>query len=103
MPYQDSIFLQWLRIITGSIFLLFIPGLLLVQAFFDKKEVDFLERMTLSFALSLSVVPLLVFYASYIGMKISALNVFAVVFHFILALCVYILFFQKLSPGVGGK
>lgn len=70
----------------------------MVQAFFDKKEVDFLERMTLSFALSLSVVPLLVFYASYIGMKISALNVFAVVFHFILALCVYILFFQKLSP-----
>jgi len=98
LPYQDSLIVQLIRIVSGSLFLLFIPGLLLVESFLRDSEIDNLEKGTLSIALSLAVVPLLVFYANYVGMKISALNVYAIVFHTILALCIYILFFKKVSP-----
>lgn len=98
LPYQENSVLHYLRIITGSIFILFLPGYLLTEAFFHKYEIDTIEKFALSFALSLSVVPLLVFYSSLIGMKISALNVYAIVFHAVLGLCIYILFFQKVSP-----
>lgn len=95
IPYQDMLIVQILRIITGSIFVLFIPGYLLCEAFFHKNEIDLLERIALSFALSISIVPLLVFYSNLVGMQISALNTYAIVFHLVVLLSIYILFFQK--------
>ena len=45
----------------------------------NEKEIDVIERIALSFALSIAVVPLLVFYLNLIGMKINALNVVLIV------------------------
>lgn len=70
---------QSFRIIFGSFYILFLPGLVLTFAFFRKKEIDIIERIALSFALSIAVVPLLVFYLNLIGMKIDVLNVILVV------------------------
>jgi hypothetical protein len=63
------------RIVFGSVYVLFLPGFILSYNFFDKKEIDALERIALSFGLSIAVVPLLVFYLNLIGMKINTLNV----------------------------
>jgi len=67
------------RIVFGSLYILFLPGLVLTFAFFRDKEIDIIERIALSFALSIAVVPLLVFYLNLIGMKIDVINVVLVV------------------------
>jgi len=64
-----------LRIIFGSIFVLFLPGLVWTFVFFDREEIDVIERAALSFGLSIALVPLFVFYLNYgLGMKISFEN-----------------------------
>jgi LPXTG-motif cell wall-anchored protein len=74
-----------LRIVFGSIYVLFLPGFILTYAFFpktkefDSKEkdsgsIDWIERIALSFALSIAIVPLAVFYLNLIGVKINLLN-----------------------------
>lgn len=103
LPYQENSLLHWLRIISGSVFILFLPGYLLTEVFFEKNEIDILEKTALSFALSVSVIPLLVFYSNLLGMQISALNVYAITFLTIFSLTVYILFFQKLFPRIHQK
>lgn len=67
-----------LRIIFGLIYTLFLPGYILTFIFFPRgeKSIDFLERIALSFALSIAVVPLVIFYLNLIGLKISAINSF---------------------------
>ena len=65
---------QSFRIVFGSVYVLFLPGLVLSFVFFNKKEIDFIERIALSFALSIAVVPLLVFYLNLLGMKINLVN-----------------------------
>lgn len=74
------------RIIFGSIYVLFLPGFVISFIFFpktkefeerDKKEkgaIDWIERIALSFALSIAIVPLAVFYLNLIGLKIGLLN-----------------------------
>lgn len=77
------------RIVFGSVYVLFIPGFIISFIFFqktrefeekkeeDKKEkgaIDWLERIALSFALSIAIVPLLIFYFNLIGIKINVLN-----------------------------
>ena len=84
-------FLESFRIIFGSIYVLFIPGFLISYIFFpqtkpfdekDKKKgkekgtIDWIERIALSFALSIAIVPLTVFYLNLIGLKINLLNSF---------------------------
>lgn len=95
LPYQDALLVQGLRIISGSIFILFLPGLYLSMVFFHKDEIDMLERCALSFALSISIVPLLMFYVNLLGMPIQALSVYAVTLMVIVCSVVYMLFFQK--------
>ena len=68
--------LQILRAIFGSFYVLFIPGLLLTFIFFIKKEIDWLERIILSLALSIAIVPLVIFLFNLVGAKITTLNVF---------------------------
>jgi len=75
-------YLGALRIIFGSIYVLFIPGFIISFIFFpktkkfdsDKEGIDLIERIALSFALSIAIVPLSVFYLNLIGIKINALN-----------------------------
>ncbi len=70
-------------IIIG-ILILFIPGFAVSWLFFDKCQIDWLERVALSFALSVSIVPLLMFYANLMGVPINKLTVISTV---ILILC----------------
>ena len=52
-----------LRIIIGSIFFLFVPGYFVTWAIFpSREELDAVERITLSLAFSISVVPLIVLF-----------------------------------------
>lgn len=77
------------RIVFGSAFVLFLPGFIITYIFFPKnkkesKEIeqkekgslDIIERIALSFALSIAIVPLVVFYLNLIGVKINLLNSF---------------------------
>ncbi len=89
-------FFESLRIVFGSVFVLFLPGLIISYIFFPKTKsfdsdktndekdgksqgIDWIERIALSFALSISVIPLVVFYLNLVGVKINTLNVFFIV------------------------
>jgi len=65
------------RIVFGSVYILFLPGYVLSLAIFRK--LDILERIILSFALSISIVPLLVFYFNLTGIDITLLNISLIV------------------------
>jgi len=76
------------RMVFGSFYVLVLPGLVLTYAFFPsgaEKSIDLIERITLSFALSIACVPLLVFYLNLIGVKINFFNVFWEILFIILA------------------
>jgi uncharacterized membrane protein len=59
----------------GAIYILFIPGLAVSLALFRWQSIEAIERVALSLILSVAVVPLVVFYLSIIGVKISLSNV----------------------------
>jgi len=50
--------LVYIRYILGSIFVLFLPGYTLIKTLFPTKEIDNIERITLSIGTSLTLVPL---------------------------------------------
>lgn len=65
------------RITLGITTILILPGYALTYCFFptQKQEgIDWLERSALSIALSIAVVPLLLFYLNLIGVPITALS-----------------------------
>ena len=64
--------LESLRISFGSIFVLFLPGFVITHLFL--KDQDIIEKIALSFALSIAIVPLTIFYLTKLGMKINPLN-----------------------------
>jgi len=69
-----------IRIISGSVFVLFMPGFAWSFVFFEKEEIDWIERIALSFGLSIALVPLAVFWLNYfIGVKINLVNVSMVI------------------------
>jgi LPXTG-motif cell wall-anchored protein len=81
--------LSALRIVFGSVYVLFIPGFLISYIFFpktkefegkgEKDSIDWIERIALSFALSIAIVPLAVFYLNLVGVRINFLNSFLTV------------------------
>jgi len=48
-----------LRWVLGSVFVLFVPGYVTVEALFQGRELDSIERFALSVGLSLAMVPLI--------------------------------------------
>ncbi len=86
---------QSFRIVFGSVYVLFLPGLVLSFVFFNKKEIDFIERIALSFALSIAVVPLLIFYLNLLGMKINLVNSTLVIAFIIIGSLAAIVFKRK--------
>jgi len=67
--------MEILRIIAGSFFVLFIPGFAWTFVFFGKDEIDVIERIALSFGLSIALVPLIIFYLNYLlGVRITLIN-----------------------------
>jgi uncharacterized membrane protein len=72
--------MQIILIVLGSIFIFYLPGLFLSHVLFAKKEIDGIERMALSFSLSVSVIPLLVFSLNFIfKIRINLLNICLVI------------------------
>jgi uncharacterized membrane protein len=67
--------MEILLTIIAAIFILFLPGFVLSLVFFAWKQIDMIERLALSFALSIAVVPLVVFYTNLLGVKITTVNV----------------------------
>jgi uncharacterized membrane protein len=68
--------LDILRMIFGGIFVLFVPGFCWSFLFFKRKSIDSIERIALSFGLSIALVPLTVFWLNWIfDMKITELSV----------------------------
>jgi len=90
-----------LRIIVGSIYVLFLPGLVWSFVFFNKKEIDWIERIALSFGLSIALVPLSVFWMNYLfKVKINLINVSIVIAILILFPMIYLLLKGKFKlPG----
>ena len=67
--------IELIQILFGSLFVLFIPGFAWTFVFFKKDEIDAIERIALSFGLSIALVPLLIFYLNYLfGIKITFIN-----------------------------
>ncbi len=67
-------FLESLRITLGTPYVLFLPGYIISFIFFKKNKIDIIERIALSFALSIAIVPLIIFYLNLLGMKINLLS-----------------------------
>ena len=84
-----------LRIIFWSIFILFLPWYWLTKVFFAQDEIDFLERFALSFALSISVVPLISFYLNLLWLKITAISVYLITLAIIVCSIIYIFILKK--------
>lgn len=90
--------LQIIRIIFGSIFVLFLPGLTWSYAFFQKNEIDIIERIALSFGLSISIVPLTVFYFNYLlKIPINLVTVTTIITILILIPLIYIKRREKIN------
>ena len=78
--------LSLFRIVFGSVFVLFIPGFAWTYLFFDRDEIDVVERIALSFGLSIALVPLSVFYLNYLfGVRITLVNCAIIISVLILA------------------
>ncbi len=61
--------------VMGAAYILFLPGFVLTFTFFRRGTIDIIERLALSFALSIAVVPLVAFYLNLMGVKLNRLNV----------------------------
>jgi uncharacterized membrane protein len=64
-----------LKICVACFYLLFLPGYILSYVLFQKNEIGIFERVAISLATSMSIVPLVVFYGSRIGIPVSTLSV----------------------------
>lgn len=80
-----------IRILFSSVFILFIPGFAWTLVLFEKHEIDLLERIALSFGISLSIVPLAVFSLNYLfHIRINAFNSFLIILTLIAAPILYL-------------
>ena len=89
--FTSIAWLEAFRIVFGSVYVLLLPGFIISYIFFPKTKefdsgekekgaIDWIERIALSFALSIAIVPLAVFYLNLIGVKINILNSFLTIF-----------------------
>ncbi|MBU0467127.1 MAG: DUF1616 domain-containing protein [Nanoarchaeota archaeon] len=65
----------------------------------EKQGIDIIERVALSFALSIAIVPLAMFYLNLIGLSINALNSFLVVLGIVI-IGIGVVWFRKKSIGL---
>ncbi len=75
----------FLRIILGLPFILFLPGYFLIAALFPGKEIDWIERIALSFGLSIAVTPLIGLGLNYTPFGIRLIPVTLLLYVFILS------------------
>ena len=86
--------MEIIKIIYGVIFVLFLPGFVMSFVFFDNKKIDIIERIALSFALSIAVIPLAVFYANIIGLKLDLPTVSYIILQ-VIVLALIVLLIKK--------
>lgn len=76
------------RIILGLIFILFLPGYSLIAALFPNgKDIDWIERIALSFGLSIAVTPLIGLLLNYTPWGIRLVPIVTSLFIFIVGMC----------------
>ena len=74
------IVLETLKILFGSLFVLFVPGLAWSYIFFTRSAIDWIERVALSLGLSILMVPITVFWLNWLfDMKIILLSIATIV------------------------
>jgi uncharacterized membrane protein len=84
--------LEVLRLFFGGLFVLFVPGFAWSYVFFNRKNIDWIERIALSFGLSIALVPICVFWLNWLfHMKITLLNTSLTVCGLIVIAGVYII------------
>lgn len=84
--------LEGLRLFFGGLFVLFVPGFAWSYVFFAKKNIDWIERVALSFGLSIALVPLTVFWFNWLfHMKFTLLNTSLTVLGLTLFAGIYVL------------
>lgn len=109
-------YLESFRIVFGSIYVLFLPGFIISYIFFPRTkefdsntnsredtskkplgvvDIDWIERIALSFALSIAIVPLTVFYLNLVGIKINLLNSSLIILGIIIISLIIILYKSK--------
>lgn len=72
--------LDLLKIIFSSILVLFLPGFVWSFVFFKKEEIDVIERIAFSFGLSITLVPLVVFWLNWLlKIKINIVNITTII------------------------
>ncbi len=68
-------FIELLQLILGSLFVLFLPGLSWSFLFFKKDDIGFIERISLSFGLSIVLVVIAAYYLNVLlGVDITFLT-----------------------------
>lgn len=88
------------RIVFGSFYVLFLPGFAWSWVFFGRDEIDWIERIALSFGLSIALVPLTVFWLNFFfEMRINLGNSFLVIL--VLTILAATIYFIK--PRLGRK
>ncbi len=87
-------FSESMRLVFGSVYIIFLPGFALTWVFWEKEKISSLERFMLSVTLSIAIVPLAVFLLNKLGALITSLNIFLTVLG-ILAVSAGILILRK--------
>lgn len=89
-------FIMGLRVVFGSLYILFFPGLLITIAAFPHRQLEIPEYVVFSFAFSITIVPLASFYLNLIGVPFSAVQVFLTVTIISLMAIIYAFIQKKL-------
>jgi len=88
IPFVAIEALGAVRIILGLLFVLFLPGYALIAALFPgSKDIDWIERVALSFGLSIAVVPLLGLVLNYTPWGIRLESIITTVLMFTIGMC----------------
>jgi uncharacterized membrane protein len=78
--------------IIAIIFVFILPGFVLSYVFFKKRSISRIERLIISFLLSVAIVPLIIFYINLVGVKITGLSVSIEIILIILVVAAILLF-----------
>jgi len=96
-----SFIITTLRMLAGTIFVLFIPGFLMTLIFFPPKEsrenkkIGFAKRIVLSITFSIAIIPLIVFYLNWSGLIMTPFNLFIVIAESIMFIGIILFFIEK--------
>ncbi|MBC2697341.1 MAG: DUF1616 domain-containing protein [ANME-2 cluster archaeon] len=89
----------WIRTVLGLPMVLFFPGYALIAALFPKKDdLDAIERIALSFGLSIAVVPLLGLGLNYTPWGIRLIPILATLMIFTLIMCAITIYRRSELP-----